>query len=69
MNPSEDQQDEEFFTHIDDSLCEFFDAELDEAELESAYPIQNEIKNWVIFTKFSAHWIRVEWKRFSVRET
>jgi len=44
VNPSEDQQDEEFFTHIDESLCEFFDAELNEEELESAYPIQNEIK-------------------------
>ncbi|MDD7984742.1 serine/threonine-protein kinase [Lentisphaera marina] len=44
MDSSKDNRDEDFFTHIDDSLSEFFDAELNEHELESAYPIQNEIK-------------------------
>ena len=37
-------QDEHFFQEIDDSLSDLFDAELNENELEAAYPIQNEIK-------------------------
>ena len=37
-------KDEEFFKDIDDSLSELFDAELNDSELEAAYPIQNEIK-------------------------
>ncbi|WDE95361.1 serine/threonine-protein kinase [Lentisphaera profundi] len=39
-----DNSDESFFSHIDESLSDFFDIELDDKELEAAYPIQNEIK-------------------------
>jgi serine/threonine protein kinase len=44
VNSSKNSPDEEFFTHIDDSLSDFFDTELSENEIDLAYPIQNEIK-------------------------